>query len=88
MHRPMWEKGGIIYALHRSIQGTPHYGMRSDSYPHKWGTCRPVISAGEKPGNHFPLLFRALYTAGNRGNVQTLSEYDRVSNPQDFATPA
>ena len=22
MHRPMWEKGGIIYALHRSIQGT------------------------------------------------------------------
>ena len=24
MHRPMWEKGGIIYALHRSIQGTYH----------------------------------------------------------------
>ena len=22
MHRPMWEKGGIIYALHRSIQDT------------------------------------------------------------------
>ena len=21
---PMWEKGGIIYALHRSIQGTYH----------------------------------------------------------------
>ena len=24
MHRPMWEKGGIIYALHRSIQRTHH----------------------------------------------------------------
>ena len=32
--------------------------MRSDSYPHQWGTCRrPVISAGEKAGNYFPLLF-------------------------------
>ena len=24
MHRPMWEKGGIIYALHGSIQRTYH----------------------------------------------------------------
>ena len=24
MQRPMWEKGGIIYALHKSIQGTHH----------------------------------------------------------------
>ena len=24
MQYPMWEKGGIIYALHRSIQGTHH----------------------------------------------------------------
>lgn len=24
---------------------------------------------------------------GNRGNVQTLLEYDRVSNPQDFTAP-
>ena len=63
--------------------------MRSDSYPHQWGACRrPVISAGEEPGNHFPLLFRALHTAGNRGNVRTLPEYDRVSNPQDVKTPA
>ena len=59
--------------------------MRSDSYPHQWGACnRPVIPAGEKPGNHFPLLFRGLHTTGNRGNVRTLPEYDRVSNPQDF----
>ena len=51
--------------------------MRSDSYPYQWGACRrPVIFAGEKPGNHFPLLFRGLYTTGNRGNVWTLPEYD------------
>ena len=63
--------------------------MRSDSYPHQWGACRrPVITTGEKPGNHFPLLFRGLHTAGNRGNVRTLPEYDRVSNPQDVKTPA
>ena len=24
MHRPMWEKGGNFYGLHRSIQGTYH----------------------------------------------------------------
>ena len=24
MHRPMWEKGGNFYGLHRSIQGTHH----------------------------------------------------------------
>ena len=63
--------------------------MRSDSYPHQWGTCRrPVISAGKKAGNYFPLLFRRLYTTGNRGNVRTLPEYDRVSNPQDFTASA
>ena len=62
--------------------------MRSDSYPHQWGACRrPVISAGEEPGNHFPLLFRTLHTAGNRGNVRTLPKYDRVSNSQDFTAP-
>ena len=50
--------------------------MRSDSYPHQWGACRrPVISAGEKSGNHFPLLFRRLYTTGNRGNVRTLPDF-------------
>lgn len=148
MQCPMWEKGGNIYALHRSIQGTyhvyiqwllqnchtlcstqrmawqeqtaakrnipwiphrrkvlpfrhnrrifwstlwriPYNDMRSDSYPHQWGACnRPVILAGEKPGNHIPLLFRRLHTTGNRGNVRTLPEYDRVSNPQDVKTPA
>ena len=63
--------------------------MRSDRYPHQWGACRrPVILAGEKPGNHIPLLFRGLYTTGNRENVRTLPEYDRVSNPQDFTAPA
>ena len=56
--------------------------LRSDSYPHQRKTCRrPVSSAGEKPGNHFPLLFQALHPAGHRGNVRTLPEYDRVSNP-------
>ena len=63
--------------------------MRSDSYPHQWGTCRrPVILAKEKPGNHFPLLFRGLHTTGNRGNIRTLPEYNRVSNPQGIKTPA
>jgi len=63
--------------------------MRSEGYPHKWKSCRsPVLSAREKEGNHLPLFFRALHTAGNRGSVRTLPEYDRVSNPQDFAVPA
>ena len=63
--------------------------MRSDRYPHQWGACRrPVILAGEKPGNHIPLLFRGLYTTGNRENVRTLPEYDQVYNPQDVKTPA
>ena len=63
--------------------------MRSEGYPHKRGTCRSsVIPAGEEPENHFPLLFRALYTAGNRGKVRMLPQYDRVSNPQDFTAPA
>ena len=63
--------------------------MRSDSYPYQRETCRrPVISAGEKPGNHFSLLFQGLHTAENRGNVRTLTEYDRVSNPQDFTASA
>ena len=55
--------------------------MRSDSYPHQWGACRrPVIPTTEKPGNHIPLLFRGVYTTGNRENVRTLPEYDRASN--------
>ena len=62
--------------------------MRSDNYPHQWEACRrPVMFAGEKPGNHFPLLFRGLHTIGNRGTIRTLPEYDRVSNPQDIKTP-
>ena len=145
MHRPMWEKGGIIYALHRSIQRThyvyfqrllkdrhtlcgyqrmawqeqtaakgnilwiphrrkvlpfrhngrifwstlwrtPRYDMRSDSYPHQWGTCRsPVLSAREKEGNHLPLLFRALHAAGNRGVIWTLPEYGMASHTQCLA---
>jgi len=63
--------------------------MWSEGYPHKRESCsRFVLSAGEKEGNHLPLLFGALHTAGNRGNVRTLPEYDRVSNPQDFTAPA
>ena len=66
--------------------------MRSDSYPHQWGACRrPVISAEKELGNHFPLLFRALHTAGNRVNVRTLPEdtahariYDRLT---EMCTP-
>ena len=65
------------------------YDVWSEGYPHKRESCsRFVLSAGEKEGNHLPLLFGALHTAGNRGNVRTLPEYDRVSNPQDFTAPA
>ena len=56
-----------------TLRRTPYNGMRSDSYPHQWGACRrPVISAGEEPGNHVPLLFRELHTAGNRGFIRAL----------------
>ena len=63
--------------------------MRSDNHSHQWETCRrPALSAGKEPGNHFPLLFRELQTVGNRGNVRTLPEYNRVSNPQDVEASA
>ncbi len=63
-----------------TLRRTPRYDMRSDNHTHQWRACRrPVIFAGEKAGNHLPLLFRALYTAGNRGNVRKLPEYSVAS---------
>ena len=50
--------------------------MRSDNHTHQWGACRrPVIFAGEKEGNHLPLLFRELHTAGNRGFIRAMQKY-------------
>ena len=47
---------------------------RSNS--HKRGACRrPVISAGEEPGNHFPLLFWALHTAGISSSENKSTSY-------------
>ena len=60
--------------------------MRSEDYPLKWRACRSlVLSAGEKEGNHLPLLFRALHTAGNRGTIRTLPEYGVASHTQCLA---
>lgn len=56
---------------------------------HKWKSCRsPVLSAREKEGNHLPLFFRALHTAGNRGTVRTLPEYGVASHTQCLANAA
>ena len=67
----------------------PCYDMRSEGYPHKWKSCRsPVLSAREKEGNHLPLFFRALHTAGNRGTVRTLPEYGVASHTQCLANAA
>ena len=63
--------------------------MWSEGYPHKWKSCRsPVLSAREKEGNHLPLFFRALHTAGNRGTVRTLPEYGVASHTQCLANAA
>ncbi len=63
--------------------------LRIYSYPHKWKSCRsPVLSAREKEGNHLPLFFRALHTAGNRGTVRTLPEYGVASHTQCLANAA
>ena len=57
--------------------------MRSDNHTHQWGACRrPVISAREKEGNHLPLLFRELHTAGNRGFIRAMQEYGMALYPQ------
>ena len=57
--------------------------MRSDNHTHQWGACRrPVIIAGEKEGNHLPLLFRELHTAGNRGFIRAMQEYGMALYPQ------
>ena len=49
------------------------------------GELAEVLSAGEKEGNHLPLLFRALHTAGNRGTIRTLPEYGMASYTQCLA---
>ena len=67
----------------------PNYNLRSDNHSHQWETCRrPALPAGKEPGNHFPLFFRALQTVGDWGNVRTLPEYNRVSNPKDIEASA
>ena len=63
--------------------------VRSEDYPYERGACRsPVLFAGEKEGNHLPLLFRALHTAGNRGTIRTLPEYGMASHTQCFTNAA
>ena len=47
-----------------------------------------VISAGEKEGNHLPLFFRELHTAGNRGFIRTMQEYGVALYPQCLAVVA
>ena len=42
----------------------------------------------KKEGNHLPLFFRALHTAGNRGTVRTLPEYGVASHTQCLANAA
>ncbi len=50
------------------------------------GNCRcPVIVAKEKERNYLPLLFRTLYTTGNRGNIRKLPEYSMASHTQCLA---
>ena len=48
----------------------------------------PCYLCQRRTGKSFSFTFWALHTAGNRGNVRTLPEYDRVSNPQDFTASA
>ena len=73
----------------KAVCEIPRYDMRSEGYPCKRGACRsPVLSAGEKEGNHLPLLFRALHTAGNRGTIRTLPEYGMASYTQCLANAA
>ncbi len=61
------------------------------------GYCKTVIryaainkwrDRSKRRQKEISLLLRALHTAGNEGNVGTLPEYDRVSNPQNFTAPA
>ncbi len=63
--------------------------MRSEGYPHKWGACGSAfLSTGKKEGNHLPLLFWALHTAGNRGTIRTLPEYGMALHTQCLANAA
>ena len=83
------EKTYYMKQVNRHLQAIPCYDMRSEGYPHKWKSCRsPVLSAREKEGNHLPLFFRALHTAGNRGTVRTLPEYGVASHTQCLANAA
>ena len=75
--------------FHSTLWRIPYHDMRSDNHSHQWETCRrPALPAGKEPGNYFPLFFWALQTVGNRGNVRTLPEYNRISNPQGVEAPA
>ena len=59
------------YAMPLSTHGATGTGGGKEKYPlnntHQWrACCSPVIFAREKEGNHLPLFFRELHTAGNR----------------------
>ena len=70
------------------MKNTPlRYAVRQLSSP-MGNLLPPCYLCRIETGKSFSFIFRGLYTAGNRGSVRTLPEYDRVSNPQDFAVPA
>jgi len=49
---------------------------------------KPVLSVGEKEGNHLPLLFWALHIAGNRRTKRTLPKYGVASHTQCLVNAA
>ena len=60
-------------ALKSPYEQYPRHNLRSDNHTHQWrACCSPVIFAREKEGNHLPLFFRELHTAGNRGFIRAL----------------
>ena len=56
-----------------TLRTIPRHNLRSDNHTHQWrACCSSVIFAREKEGNHLPLFFRELHTAGNRGFIRAL----------------
>ncbi len=47
-----------------------------------------LLSLPAKKRDYLPLLFRELYTAGNRGNIRAWQEYGMASHTQCFANVA
>ena len=62
--------------------------MRSEGYPYERGACRnPVLSAGEKEGNHLPLLFRTLHTEKATANAKKFMKVVRKYTSFEELTP-